>query len=128
MCSSDLRGKAARVIQEAEGYREQVVSRSMGESERFIKVLTEYSKAPKVTRERLYLETMETVLSNTNKVMVDVKKGNSMFYLPLDKMMQKRQVTPAESQNVPAEGVAGSTTSTDSRENRRERFREREQR
>jgi len=120
------RGKAARVIQEAEAYREQVVSRAKGEAERFTKVLTEYNKAPKVTRERLYLEAMESVLSNSNKVMVDVKKGNSLIYLPLDKINQRRN-PPADLQNVKSDNN-NSTIPSDSRENSRERFRTRETR
>jgi len=119
------RGKAARVIQESEAYREQVVSRAKGEAERFTKVLAEYSKAPKVTRERLYLETMESVLSNTSKVMVDVKKGNSLIYLPLDRITQ-RQNQPADLQNMQSDTNTSGSMPSDSRENRRERIRTRE--
>ena len=118
------RGAAARMVQEAEAYREQVVSRAKGEAERFTKVLVEYNKAPKVTRERLYLEAMETVLSRTNKVMIDVKKGNSMIYLPLDKIV--RQAGTPSSQTSSNDGVVTEGTSTDSRESRRDRFRTRE--
>lgn len=121
------RGAAARVIEEAEAYREQVVSRSKGETERFIKVLTEYNKAPRVTRDRLYLEAMESVLSNTNKVMVDVKKGNSLFYLPLDKITQ-RQNQPPSQDNTQSDNSNNNSTSSDSREIRRERLRNREER
>lgn len=80
------RGKAARLVEEATAYRDQVIARATGETNRFTKILKEYERAPKVTRERLYLETMEMVLGESNKVMIDVKKGNSMIYLPLDKM------------------------------------------
>ena len=82
------RGAAARKIQEAEGYKEQVIAQAEGESNRFSKLLTEYTKAPDVTRKRLYIESMESVLSETNTVMVDVKGSNNMLYLPLDKMIQ----------------------------------------
>ncbi|MGZ8952370.1 MAG: FtsH protease activity modulator HflK, partial [Methylobacter sp.] len=82
------RGAAARKIQEAEGYKEQVIAQAEGESNRFSKLLAEYSKAPDVTRKRLYIESMESVLTGTNTVMVDVKGGNNMLYLPLDKMIQ----------------------------------------
>lgn len=84
------RGKAARMEQEAAAYRDQIIAKANGETERFLKVLTQYKKAPVVTRERLYLEAMESVLGNSNKVMVDVKKGNNLMYLPLDRL-QSRQ-------------------------------------
>ncbi|MEY3807412.1 MAG: protein HflK [Pseudomonadota bacterium] len=82
------RGSAARKIQEAEGYKEQVIAQAEGESSRFSKLRAEYSKAPDVTRKRLYIEAMETVLAETNTIMVDVKGSNNMLYLPLDKMIQ----------------------------------------
>lgn len=84
------RGKAARMGQEAAAYRDEIIAKATGETQRFLKVLTQYKKAPEVTRERLYLETMESVLGNSNKVMVDVKKGNNLMYLPLDRL-QSRQ-------------------------------------
>lgn len=118
------RGAAARMVQEAEAYREQVVSRAQGEAERFSKVLVEYNKAPKVTRQRLYLEAMETVLSRTNKVMIDVKKGNSMIYLPLDKIVRQGGMSPAQTNDGNEAATGGGTT--DSRESRRDRFRTRE--
>jgi len=80
------RGKSARLVEEATAYRDQVIARASGETNRFKKILKEYERAPKVTRERLYLESMESVLGQSNKVMIDVKKGNSMIYLPLDKL------------------------------------------
>jgi membrane protease subunit HflK len=89
------RGKAARMEQEANAYRDEIVAKAEGEAERFTKVLVEYNKAPKVTRERLYLDAMESVLGNANKVMVDVKKGNNLMYLPLDRLNQ-RQSAPLD--------------------------------
>ncbi len=80
------RGKAARMIEEAKAYRSEVISKSEGEAARFTEILTEYKKAPEVTRERLYREAMESVLANTNKVLVD-SKANSMMYLPIDKLL-----------------------------------------
>lgn len=121
------RGAAARVVQEAEAYREQVVSRAKGEAERFTRVLAEYNKAPKVTRERLYLETMESVLSKSSKVMVDVKKGNSLIYLPLDRINQRRNL-PADLQNMKSDNNSSNSTPSDSRGSNRERFRNRETR
>jgi membrane protease subunit HflK len=84
------RGKAARILEEAKAYKSQVISKSVGESSRFGQILAEYIKAPEVTRERLYRETMESVFSSTNKVVVD-SSANSMMYLPLDKLINSRQ-------------------------------------
>ncbi|MBX2849382.1 MAG: FtsH protease activity modulator HflK [Acidiferrobacterales bacterium] len=89
----EAQGQAARMIAEANGYKEAVIARSSGESERFSRILAEYQKAPEVTRKRLYLETMEQVLGNSNKVMIDQEGGNNMMYLPLDQIMQNRQRT-----------------------------------
>ncbi len=82
------RGTAARQIQAAKAYEEKVIAEAEGESNRFLAVLTEYEKAPEVTRERLYLETIEEVLGKTSKVMLDVTSGNSLMYLPLDKLIK----------------------------------------
>lgn len=88
------RGEAARMDADAKAYRDRVIASAEGESARFLAVLREYAKAPQVTRERLYLETMEQVLSESNKVLLDVKEGgNSLLYLPLDQMM-KRPIGP----------------------------------
>ena len=80
------RGKAARIIEDATAYRSRAISKAQGESSRFEQLSTAYSKAPEVTRERLYLETMEQVLETSSKVMIDSKSGNNMLYLPLDKL------------------------------------------
>jgi len=93
------RGKAARMGQEAAAYRDEIIAKANGETERFLKILTEYKIAPAVTRERLYLETMESVLGNSNKVMVDVKKGNNLMYLPLDRL-QSRSASGLTSQDL----------------------------
>ena len=93
------RGKAARMGQEAAAYRDEIIAKATGETARFLKVLTQYKKAPTVTRERLYLEAMESVLANSNKVMVDVKKGNNLMYLPLDRL-QSRQASPLTAQDL----------------------------
>ena len=84
------RGKAARILEESKAYKSQVVSKSEGEASRFKQILTEYEKAPKVTKERLYRETIENVLANTSKVVVD-SKANSMMYLPIDKLINAKQ-------------------------------------
>lgn len=85
----EARGRAQRQIEEAQGYRDRVIARSDGEAQRFEKLLTEYLRAPEVTRDRLYLDALETVFKNSSKVMVDVEGGNNMMYLPLDKMTQR---------------------------------------
>ena len=82
------RGAAARLIQEAEGYKAATIARAEGDARRFTSIAAEYAKAPAVTRERLYLETMEQVYSNTTKIFVDQKAGNNLLYLPLDKLVQ----------------------------------------
>ena len=82
----DARGKAARILEDATAYTSQTVSKAKGDSSRFTQLAGEYQKAPEVTRERLYLETMEKVLSNNRKIMIDSKSGNNLLYLPLDKL------------------------------------------
>jgi len=82
------RGNAARLREEADGYKQEVVARSEGQAKRFSQLYTEYRKAPGVTRDRIYLDSVETVLSRSSKVMVDVKGGNNVLYLPLDKIIQ----------------------------------------
>ncbi|MDH5361652.1 MAG: FtsH protease activity modulator HflK [Gammaproteobacteria bacterium] len=94
------RGNAARLVQEAEAYKSKVMAEAEGDATRFTQVLKEYNRAPTVTRERLYLETMEDIYANSKKIMVDVKGGNSMFYLPLDQLMKQQQ--GASTQNMPA--------------------------
>lgn len=86
----EARGIAQRMLEEASAYREQVIARSEGDAHRFVALLKEYEKAPDVTRERLYLDTMEEVLAQNPKVLVDVEGGNNMMYLPLDKIVQNR--------------------------------------
>lgn len=83
----EARGRAQRALEEASAYRDQVVAQAEGEADRFIQLLTEYQKAPEVTRDRLYLDAMQQVMGNTNKVMIDVEGGNNVLYLPLDKMV-----------------------------------------
>jgi len=84
----EARGKSLRMLEEAKGYRDQTISKAEGDAARFKKLLAEYKRAPTVTRERLYLDTMQQVMQSNAKVMVDVKSGNNMMYLPLDKLMQ----------------------------------------
>lgn len=88
------RGQAARRLNEASAYKEQVVAQAQGEASRFEQLLAAYSKAPEVTRERLYLETLETVLSRVSKVLVDVKGTNNLMYLPLDRLLKSGEAMP----------------------------------
>ena len=91
----EARGKAQRMLEEANAYREEVIARAEGESKRFDSLYQEYSKAPQVTRDRLYISTMEEVLSANAKVLVDVEGGNNMMYLPLDKLTESASTARA---------------------------------
>ena len=82
------RGAASRLFEEASGYKSRVIANAEGDASRFKQILVEYNKAPAVTRSRMYLDTMQHILSNTSKIMIDAKGGNNMLYLPLDKLMQ----------------------------------------
>ncbi|HEX7328281.1 MAG TPA: FtsH protease activity modulator HflK [Casimicrobiaceae bacterium] len=106
------RGMAARLLEEANGYTAEVVQRAEGDTQRFDKVLTEYKKAPGVTRERLYLDMMQSVLGSTNKVLIDQKSGGNLLYLPLDKLIEKAgtAATP-EPASTPAAGGTGTSGS-----------------
>ena len=85
----EARGEAQRLREEAQGYLSQVVSKSSGEASRFTALLKEYQKAPKVTRERLYIDAIEQVMTESTKVLMDTEGGNNMLYLPLDKLVQQ---------------------------------------
>ncbi|MGH8725731.1 MAG: FtsH protease activity modulator HflK, partial [Burkholderiales bacterium] len=82
------RGTAARLQQEADGYRQRVIANAEGDASRFKQVLTEYAKAPAVTRERIYIETMQAILTSTSKIMMDYRGAGNLLYLPLEKVMQ----------------------------------------
>jgi len=116
------RGNAARLIQEAEGYRQRVIEQAEGDASRFRQIVAEYSKAPQVTRDRLYLEAMQQILSNTSKVLIDQKGGNNLLYLPLDKIMQMSGAAASkEAAAKPAEAVPEPSTARS-----RDAFRSRE--
>ena len=93
------RGAASRLIEEADAYKGRVVAQAEGDASRFKQVYTEYAKAPEVTRQRMYIETMQQVFSNTSKVMVDSRGSGNLLYLPLDKLMQST-ASPAASAPV----------------------------
>lgn len=111
------KGVASRLQQESQGYRQAVIANAEGEASRFKQILIEYKKAPVVTRERIYLDTMQQVLTNSSKVIVDQKGGNSLLYLPLDKLQQivsqpYQQAPEVLSQAQPAAPAATPPTST----------------
>ena len=85
------RGEAQRQLEDAEAYKQKVIAVAEGEAERFTALLIEYKKAPEVTRQRLYLDAVEEVLSSSTKVMIDVEGGNNLLYLPLDQLMKKEE-------------------------------------
>ncbi|WP_305073368.1 FtsH protease activity modulator HflK [Propionivibrio sp.] len=96
------RGTAARLLEEAEGYRQRLIAMAEGDASRFRQLNAEYAKAPEVTRNRLYLETMQQIYSNTSKIMIDAKGQGNLLYLPLDKLMQAAgSITP----QISGEGV-----------------------
>jgi len=102
------RGAASRLLEEAEGYRARVEAQAEGDAQRFRAVLAEYQKAPQVTRDRIYLETMQQVYSNVSKVLVDSRSGSNLLYLPLDRLLQQAGAAataapiPAPSESPPA--------------------------
>lgn len=103
------RGAAARVREEANAYKASTIARSEGDASRFEQLLKEYEQAPEITRKRLYLESIESVMSGTNKVLLDAEGGNSLMYLPLDKLMQPRS---SGSLSLPRERSSDSADST----------------
>jgi modulator of FtsH protease HflK len=120
-------GSSARLREEAEGYKSRVIAQAEGDAQRFRQVLAEYQKAPAVTRDRLYLETMQQVYSNVSKVMIDSRSNSNLLYLPLDKLMQ--QASAAAPAMAPAAAPAaevgsGSTVDVRSRDGQRGRDRD----
>jgi membrane protease subunit HflK len=104
------KGTAARLIQEAEGYKARVVATAEGDATRFKQILVEYSKAPQVTRDRMYIDSMREMYNNVTKVLVDTTKNNSLLYLPLDKLVA--QVSAESSQAAGAQVNSAGTTTT----------------
>ncbi len=115
-------GMAARLMQEAEGHRERVEKEAMGDAERFNQVVAEYKKAPQVTRDRLHLDAMQQILSNTTKVVIE-KGGNNLLYLPLDKIMQ---MSSAAESAAPVAGTAAAPAPAADPSRSRDAFRSRE--
>nr|WP_288453995.1 FtsH protease activity modulator HflK [uncultured Pseudomonas sp.] len=103
----EARGQAQRLIEDASGYRDEVISRAQGEADRFTALVAEYRKAPEITRERLYLDTMQQMMTNTSKVLVTGDKGqNNLLYLPLDKMIDNRGGSSSSSSGAVGAGAA----------------------
>jgi len=113
------KGAAARLMEEAAGYKQSVIANAEGDASRFKQILAEYEKAPQVTRERMYLDMMQQIMTSSSKVMIDQKSSNgSLLYLPLDKLMQRggadsavpaQAVKPAEQAGLPASEFAPAT-------------------
>jgi membrane protease subunit HflK len=120
------RGTASRLQQEAEGYKQRVIANADGEAARFRQVLAEYAKAPQVTRERMYIDTMREILSSNNKVMMDYRGSGNLLMLPLEKLLQQSAQPPApDAQGAPrsSEGASASDAGPRSRETLRNRDR-----
>ncbi|MGA9444497.1 MAG: FtsH protease activity modulator HflK [Methyloceanibacter sp.] len=99
----EARGEAERILQSAQGYRDRVIAEAKGEAERFEKVLEEYAKAPEVTRKRIFIDTMQEVLSNTDKIIIDKDGGGGVVpYLPLSELQRKAPASPAASPSAPS--------------------------
>jgi len=120
------KGNAARLLEESEGYKQRVIASSEGEASRFKQVLVEYSKAPGVTRDRLYLDAMEQILSNTSKILVDQKNGNNLLYLPLDKLIQTSGPSSSPALAPEAQAAPAQEAASDAAARTREAFRGRE--
>lgn len=129
-------GAASRLAQEADGYKSRIIAQAQGDSQRFKLLLTEYQRAPQVTRDRLYLESMQQIYSNVTKVLVESRQGGNMLFMPLDRILQ--QVTqggvaavpeaPAAGTPPPAPATSSSASQNDARARENARGRERETR
>jgi len=97
-------GSASRLKEEADAYKARVVAQAQGDAQRFRSVLAEYQKAPQVTRDRMYLDTMQQIYSNVTKLVVDSRQGSNLLYLPLDKILQQSGAAVSQ----PADGSAAS--------------------
>jgi membrane protease subunit HflK len=117
----EARGQGARIVQEAEGYRESTIALAEGEARRFEQLLEEYRKAPKITRKRLYLQTMESVLGRNKKVMLDAENSGNVLYLPLDQMgagVPRTAMPPIIAPNAADNNSSAPATRTPRREGR----------
>lgn len=108
------RGSAARMREEANAYKSRVIAKAEGEANRFDELLTEYSQAPEVTRQRLYIDAVESVLSSNNKVLLDTKNSNNLMYIPIDQIMksQSNQQSSSSNKDFTSSGTSGSSSSS----------------
>ncbi|MEY2618005.1 MAG: putative HflK protein [Pseudomonadota bacterium] len=126
-------GSASRLKEEADAYKARIVAQAQGDAQRFRSVLTEYQRAPQVTRDRMYLDTMQQIYSNVTKVVIDSRQGSNLLYLPLDKLMQQVAQTAPEGQGAapapaPVAPAAPAANDPRSRDSNNTRGRERESR
>ncbi len=119
------RGAGARMFEEATAYKSKVVAEAEGQTSRFLQVLAEYKKAPEVTRERLYIDAMETVLNNSSKVMIDVEGSGNLLYLPLDRMMNPTMTAPIVPETSQAIDAARKAVETQARDRMADQVRSR---
>ena len=105
------RGAAARILQDAEAYRDRVIADAEGNAHRFTALLAEYQKAPRVTRDRLYLEAIEEVYANSTKVFVDSQSSGNLLYLPIDKLMNQKSASPQNTPSRPGDAESSQTSS-----------------
>jgi membrane protease subunit HflK len=119
-------GSAARLREEAEGYKSRVIAQAEGDAARFNRVLAEYQKAPGVTRDRIYIETMQQIYANVSKVMVETRNNSNLLYLPLDKLVQQSgaSTAPPATPVPPSEPATGANVDVRSRDGSRSRDRE----
>ena len=120
------RGAASRLLQEADGYKQRVTANAQGDASRFKQILVEYSKAPKVTRDRMYLDTIQQMMTNSSKVLVDQKGGNNLLYLPLDKLIQSTGAGTGLADAPPVRAPEAAVPAPESTARSREAFRSRE--
>ena len=117
------RGEAARMVQEAEAYKAKVIADSEGDADRFNKLLVEYQLAPKVTRDRLYIEAIESVYSNSNKVLMDSDGSGNLIYLPIDKLLEQNKRDQVQSSPMPNSSSNNSSQQNQNQDPRMRRVR-----
>jgi membrane protease subunit HflK len=120
------RGTASRLTEEAQGYRQRVLANAEGEASRFKQVLTEYNKAPQVTRDRMYIETVQQIMSSTSKILLDAKNGGNLLYLPLDKIMQMSRGTASDVMAPSGQSLIEPATNPNSATRSRDALRDRQ--
>jgi len=103
-------GTAARLTEEANGYRQSVIANAEGEASRFKQILVEYNRAPGVMRDRMYIETMQQIMTSTTKVLIDARAGSNLLYLPLDKLIQMSGAAGAPDLPLAAPGSSAAGT------------------